>query len=195
MKAKTTSILLLLSILIAAYVISTTQFDYDYISTVVATIVAGLGIFGVWIQLKRDANIKEAEFLMNFNFTFITTDKLVAMEQKLERCRTKGETLTLEGEERQQLIDYLVYLESFAPLVLNKMVRLDVIDDLFGYRYFIAVNNKQVQELELCPEAQYYRGCFKLYQAWKEYRKRCGLPIPMEETALDRTQEYKQYVQ
>jgi len=158
MKAKTTSMLLLLSILIAAYVISTTQFDYDYISTVVATIVAGLGIFGVWIQLKRDANIKEAEFLINFNFTFITTDKLVAMEQKLERCRTKGETLTLEGEERQQLIDYLVYLESLAPLVINRMVHLEIVDNLFSYRYFVAVNNPEIQAFELFPEAEFYRG-------------------------------------
>ena len=79
MKRKTTGILLLTTILIAAYVVSTCFFDYSYISTVVATVVAGLGIFGVCIQLKKEADITEAEFLMNFNFTFITTEKFVAL--------------------------------------------------------------------------------------------------------------------
>ena len=37
------------------------------------------------------------------------------------------------------------------------------VDDLFSYRFFLAMNNKEVQEFELGPEAEYYRGCFKLY--------------------------------
>lgn len=193
MHNKTTSVLLLMVILIAGYVASTLYFDYTYVSTVVATVVAAMGIFGVWIQLKKEASIKEAEFLMNFNFTFITTEKLVSMEQKLERCMKQGEKLDLEGENRQQLIDYLVYLESIAPLVLNKMIRLEVIDDLFGYRFFIAVNNEQVQEEELCKDAEYYRGCFKLYKVWSAYREKNGLEIPLKDSALAKSDVYKQY--
>ncbi len=194
MQWKNSSMMTFCIIMSVLYVISTQFFDFNYVSTVVATVVAGFGIFGVWIQLKKETDIKEAEFLMNFNFTFITTEKFVRMEKRLEHARKSGEPMTFTDEERQELIDYLVYLESFAPLVLKKMVRLEVIDDLFGYRFFIAVNNKDVQELELCPEAQYYRGCFKLYQEWKAYRLENNLDIPMDETGLDKWADFGRYI-
>lgn len=185
--------LALISVLIAAYLISTRYWDYTYISTIVATIVAALGIFGVWIQLKKEADIKEAEFLMSFNFTFITTEKFVEMEKKLEHYRKTGESMNFTEEDRQNLIDYLVYLESFAPLILNKMVRLEIVDNLFGYRYFLAVNNPEVQAFELCIEAEYYRGCFAVYRKWKEYRIKKNLPIPLESTELDRWEGFEKY--
>lgn len=193
MRRKTPTLLLIATILISAYIVSTCYFDYSYISTVVATIVAALGIFGVCIQLKKEADITEAEFLMNFNFTFLTTEKFVAMERALEAARKANEPLVVTEENRQDLIDYLVYLESFAPLVLNKMVRLDVVDDLFSYRYFIAVNNEGVQKAELIPEGAYYRGCYSLYRVWKKYRKKKGLDIPMDETALDKVEVFEKY--
>lgn len=91
------------------------------------------------------------------------------------------------------MIDYLVYLESLAPLIINRIVRLNVIDDLFGYRYFIAVNNREVQDMELITkeDAPFYCGCYKLYPIWKEYRLNKCLPIPMEETGLDHHPMYE----
>lgn len=193
MNRKSIWILLLATIFTAAYVVSTCFFDYSYVSTIVATVVAGLGIFGVCFQLKKEADIKEAEFLMNFNFTFLTTEKFVSMERKLEECRKKNLTLNVTDDNRQDLIDYLVYLESFAPLVQKKMVRLDIVDNLFGYRFFIAMNNKGVQDSELIPEGNYYRGCYSLYRVWKAYRKDHGLEIPMKSNSLDLCPEFEQF--
>ncbi len=190
MKRRSIALLLLATILIAAYVVSTCYFDYSYISTVVATVVAALGIFGVCIQLKKEADITEAEFLMNFNFAFLTTEKFVAMERALEDAMKGNKPLEITAENRQDLIDYLVYLESLAPLILNGMLRLDVVDDLFGYRFFIAVNNPGVQEKELCPEGKYYRGIFSLYRVWAKHR---GNDIPMKETSLDKKPEFELY--
>ena len=174
-------------ILVSAYVACSFVWDYEKLSTIVATAVAAMGIFGVWFQLRKEATIKEAEFLMNYNFAFITTEKFVQIERLLETSYKTGKPLELPQENRQDLIDYLVYLESLAPLIINKMVRLNVIDDLFGYRYFIAVNNKEVQAMELSTkeDAPFYRGCYKLYPIWKEHRLKKCLPIPMEETGLD----------
>lgn len=193
MKRRGIALLLLATILIAAYVVSTCYFDYEYISAVVATVVAALGIFGVCIQLKKEADITEAEFLMNFNFAFLTTEKFVAMERALEDAMKAKKSLEVTAENRQNLIDYLVYLESLAPLILNGMLRLDVVDDLFGYRFFIAVNNPGVQEKELCPEGKYYRGIFSLYRVWAKYRGRKRIEIPMEETSLDKHEAFEKY--
>ena len=190
-RRKTILVLTLMVILLAAYVASTRYIDYDYISTVVATIVATVGIFGVWYQLKKDSDIKEAEFLMDYNFSFLTTEKFVRMEHRLENHFKEKATLVLAPEDRQDLVDYLVYLESLAPLILNRMIRLEVVDDLFGYRYFIAVNNPVVQQEELNPYAMYYRGCFRVYRMWSDYRKKKGLTIQLEETALIKEESKK----
>ena len=193
MTRKTIFILSCMTIFLAGYVISTCFWDYGYVSTIAATIIAALGIFGVWFQLKKESDIKEAEFLMNYNFTFLTTEKFVQMEHRLENAMNHATPLNLSENDRQDLTDYLVYLESLAPLVLNKMIRLEVVDDLFGYRYFIAVNNPEVQEEELCKDGQYYRGCFSLYRVWKDYRKTKDLPIPMMENSLDKQPAFEKY--
>ena len=36
-----------------------------------------------------------------------------------------------------------------------------------AYRYFIAVNNPVVQELELIPYKDYYQGIIKVFKDWK----------------------------
>lgn len=193
MRRKGILMLLLIVIFVAAYLISTCFIDYNYVSTVVATIVAGLGIFGVWFQLKKDADIKEAEFLMDYNFSFLTEDKFVKMERRLELDMKGTAPLNLTDDEKQDLVDYLVYLESLAPLIRSKLVRLEMVDDLFGYRYFIAVNNPVVQESELFPDAEYYRGCFSVYQMWSDYRTTRGIIVPRNNTALDKWSDFDKY--
>ena len=85
------------------------------------------------------------------------------------------------SKEYQQIVNYLVYLEAFVPLILNEQLHLEDVDDLFGYRYFIAVNNPVLQEMELFRERSYYRGCFKVYDKWKKHREKdpLGCVIPM----------------
>ncbi len=41
-----------------------------------------------------------------------------------------------------------------------------MIDDLMSYRYFIAMNNPVVQEIELLEYPDFYKGCIQIYQKW-----------------------------
>ena len=71
-----------------------------------------------------------------------------------------------------------------AALIKRNVMHLGVIDDLFAYRFFIAVNNPVVQKFELLPYANYYQGCFELSEMWtKEWRK-AGRAIPLDRYAL-----------
>lgn len=79
----------------------------------------------------------------------------------------------LISEDYQKIINYLVYLESFVPLLIHKQLHLEDVDDLFGYRYFIAVNNPVLQQNELLKESKYYNGCFKIYKEWRDYCMGC----------------------
>ena len=67
-----------------------------------------------------------------------------------------GLNMSRTSPECQKMINYLVYLESLAALVFRQVIHLDVIDDLFSYRFFLAVNNPVVQECELLPYADFY---------------------------------------
>ena len=46
-----------------------------------------------------------------------------------------------------------------AKAYLNDVIEIKHVDDLFAYRYFIAMNNPVVQEISLKEYPQHYRGC------------------------------------
>lgn len=86
------------------------------------------------------------------------------------------------SREYQEIINYLVYLESFVPLLIHKQIKISEIDDLFGYRYFIAMNNPVLQQNELFKEYTYYRGCWKIYDEWINARNG---NIPMKQFQVE----------
>ncbi len=122
--------------------------------------------------MKRSKDMEEATFIMEMNNNFISNDKQTRIEHELEKYYAQtlnvkdnpelNLDLDIESKDRQQLVNYLVYMEGLAALVEKGVLRLGVIDDLFAYRFFIAVNNPIVQKTELLPYANYYQVCFKL---------------------------------
>ena len=78
------------------------------------------------------------------------------------------EKYRIDGPDRQNLVNYLVHLEGIASLVNTGVLRLETITDLMAYRYFIAVNNPIVKELELKPYAAFYQGIYMIYDSWAE---------------------------
>lgn len=175
--------------------------DFSSFADVVTTITAIIGAVAIWFQMKRESDIKEAEFVMNYNTTFIENQQYVELEQKLELYRKHIEAggnpeefePVLTEENRQTIINYLVYHEALAVFVKKRVLSLEGIDDLFAYRFFLVMNNPEIQAKELCPEALYYQGCFRLHKDWTKYRKDKGLYILLEETSLEKTDEYKKY--
>lgn len=113
-------------------------------------------------------------------------------DRDIENNRLKNSEI---GQEYQNIVNYLVYLESFAPLIMYNRVDLNEIDDLYGYRYFIAMNNPVIQEMELFPFRDYYNGCFSIYERWKEHRcknKSLSEIMPLESfDLLSRWEIYK----
>ena len=61
--------------------------DLNILLNCITAITAILGVFGVWIQLRRENQIKEAEFIMEYNNSFISNQELVKVEHLLELSR------------------------------------------------------------------------------------------------------------
>lgn len=122
---------------------------------------------------------QEQEFMAFCDDVFHTKEYYYTEEPGGEKSRI-DDTKCI-SKEYQEIVNYLVYLESFVPLIIHEQLKLDEVDDLFGYRYFIAMNNPVLQVNELCRERPYYRGCFEAYEKWNDHRKKDtrGFVVPM----------------
>lgn len=162
----------------------------DMISGVIAAIAAGLVLYelkGNEQERIRQNNIEEASFILQYNQAFIQDPNMTEVENLLEKNAFYDlPSPIITDENRQKFVNYLVYLEGLAPLILNGILTFEHIDNLMAYRFFLAVNNSELQDKELVPFADYYCGCFKLYKKWKEYRLNNRLEIPLSEYSLDR---------
>lgn len=184
------------------FIFGCTVFPLSEVATVVTTVTAIVGAFAIWFQMKRERDIHEAEFVMNYNTSFIENEEFVQLENQLEEYKKKMEQTgerrlnkeILTESNRQSFINYLVYHEALAVFVKKGILSIENIDDLFAYRFFLIMNNPEVQEKELCPEAIYYHGCFWLHKTWTEYRKKKGLYTLLEETSLDKTDSYNEHI-
>ena len=152
----------------------------------------------------KEASIKEAEFILQYNQAFIQDPNMTEVEHMLEKELMEGEKVKITDENRQSFINYLVYLEGLAPLILHGILKLEDIDDLMAYRFFLAVDNEALKMDQLYPYAEYYRGCFKLYKKWKSYRTELGRDcvwdkkeksFPEENQPLDEWKEYNKYAE
>lgn len=182
-------VLVVVLYLIAVYFSS----DISTLSTILSTITALIAAVAFWMQLKRTENLDEANFIMSLNEQFISNDEMTRVEQALELyfAQDFGEqngslklVLERDHDDCQRLINYLVYMEGLAALIKRDVMHLGVIDDLFAYRFFIAVNNPIVQQFELLPYANYYQGCFELSEMWTKKWRKAGRQIPLDQYAL-----------
>lgn len=174
-------------------------------ATIVTTILAIVAAVAFWMEFRSNERINEAQLIMELNDQFVSNAQFTRVELELEkyyaqyvRAMQAGESvedipfgidLDVYDENRQSVVNYLVHLEGIAALVNEGVLHLKVITDLMAYRYFIAVNNPIVQEKELLPYQEYYRGCFRLYDKWSQ--ELGADKVPMREHALDKKTERK----
>ncbi len=184
-------------------VIGLSDEQIDTVSGIGEVVVAlGAAILIIYqLEQERDIEqhenaIEEAQFILQYNQSFIQDPNMTKVESVLERYMNGSDRNNfLNDSNRQDFINYLVYLECLATLILRNTISIEVCDDLMSYRFFLAVNNPVLQEEELFPYANYYLGCLKLYRKWKQYKKANGLKIPMDnETPLDRWVEFEKCI-
>lgn len=192
-------------IIVAVYIVVSFFIPVDPFSKRITTVTALISAVAFWLQFKRSERLNESNFIMNLNNQFISNKDMTMVEHELELYYNQflsnfpgkneltiddvkdlhlGISQSRTNEQCQKLINYLVYLESLAALVENQVIHINVIDDLFSYRFFLAVNNPVVQYGELLPYSDFYQGIFSLSEKWlKNHRKR-KIPIPMEQFCL-----------
>lgn len=183
----------LIFIIICYSVVAYNTEDITKLSTILTTITAIIATGSFWIQLERSKNLDEANFIMTLNDQFIANDNMTRIEHILAwyfNDFAKGKeakldlNLDLRHDDRLRLINYLVYMEGLAALVKRDVMHLGIIDDLFAYRFFIAVNNPVVQQTELLPYKEFYKGCYDLSEMWTKKWREEKRSIPLDQYSL-----------
>ena len=164
------------------------------IANVVTIITAIVGAVALFVQFKKDKDINMASFVIDYSVQFYDIYHLENILNELEKCRVDNSYKLDIKKNYQDIVAYLQWLESLAALVNSNLLSIDKIDDVLSYRFFLIVNNKQVQEAEIIPCREFYRGIFKLYSEWSQYKKKKGLTIIFEDNALSNIPEYNEIV-
>lgn len=156
------------------------------ISNVVTIITAIVGAVALFVQFKKDKDLNMASFVIDYSVQFYDIYNLTDIMDELEKCRVDKKYKLDVQKYYKDIVAYLEWLESLAALVNSNILSIEKIDDVLSYRFFLIVNNKQVQDAEIIPCKEFYRGIFKLYEEWSAYKKKRGRLIIFEENELSK---------
>ncbi len=143
---------------------------------------AVLGVVLLATEIYQSRKITEGDFLSDLNSTFVNNEDY-------KRAYTLFENYDFENLpdidlENIHLSNYLTFFEVFQLLIERGTLTVDMLNDLFGYRFFIAVHNPYVQRKKLVKSPENFKNLYKLEKTWMDYRKKHGLPIFHEEYSL-----------
>ena len=150
-------------------------------TTLLTTITTITGIFSVFVEMKRSADIAECEFIFSLQKQFEDNEIIQEVFKNLDNVYSDGEKIEIE---RRKMVSYLTFFEMMCSLIIKGVLKIEDIDALYAYPFFIAMNNKEIQDTELIKFRQFYRNIFTVYPKWFKYRKFHEFEIPYENNKL-----------
>ena len=198
MKNKRNIYLTILSvILIVLGLLSSLFLEEGFANRVINVITACTAVIGavaLFYQFKRDKKLNEASFLVEYSQQFYSTYDCADLMNELEKCRADPSYTIDIQKYYQKIVGYLEWMETLATLVNSGLLPIKRIDNVMSYRFFLIVNNKQIQEKELVPSREFYRSIYDLYPNWVAYKKKHSLPIVLIENDLSLTDGFNEII-
>ena len=145
-------------------------------------IIAAMSVVLLGIELFQTRKVSEGEFLANLNQMFVENESY-----------RKAYTL-FENYDFENCPDLELKIVEYSQDTLT----IDMFDDLFGYRFFIAVHNPYVQKQKLVKLPNNFRNLYRLERDWRKYREKKGTAVFHDEYSLDKqlnNETYKAVVQ
>lgn len=140
----------------------------ESISNSVTVVTAIIGAVAIWYQLKKDHDISKADFIFSLNNTFHENNNIEYIYTKLKQYRDL-EDITFTEEDGRKMGDYIMYFEIMNYLIDQRIVTIEMVNKLFANKFFIFVNNPDVQKYQLIYSA-INAPILELYSKWYNYR-------------------------
>lgn len=165
------------------------------VSQILGSFLTGVGLIAIWIQFKHDKELNEADFLIRLNSNFITNSSLNEIYDRLEKNKSERQINNpFKDEDIINMANYLTYFEPFYMLIQKKIMKIEKLDPLLSYRFFLATNNKYMQQMLLVKNADAFENIYLLYRLWLDYRIKKGNEIIQSEFCLSKYEEYKKFI-
>ena len=138
--------------------------------------VVGLGITILFTiqQLYESKEIARATFIMELNQNFVGNSDYMRTYNILQSIYDNRNNTDNQNEppviEKGSISNYLTFFETIYILKNRGVLTFAVIDDLFAYRFFMAVHSELFQNSKLGPQPENFINIFKLEKEWLEYR-------------------------
>ena len=133
-----------------------------------------LGTIFIAVELKNGQNVTCSDMLIDLNNYFHDSDRLMKVYEALEkRCDNPEDCADVWADVKEvEIMQYCTFFENLFLLYRNEVATIEDLDDLFGYRFFIFLNNPFIQENYILPTSSSFIQIFKLYEVWIKYRKK-----------------------
>ena len=182
-----------IGVLIIVMLLLFTLFLDDSLGSRIVTIItvgtALIGAVSLLIHYRRDKNISQASFILEYAKYFYSLSDVEDTMFLLDEYRN-GNRESIKKIKYNGIVNYLVWCEELSSLVQRGIIDFETIDNLFSYNFFLITNNKYIQEKELVPQAEFYKGVFFLHYAWTKYKKDTKQSIINEDESLDKVLDY-----
>ena len=161
--------------------------SYDGVSLWI-TLLEVIGVLGTIIiavmQLRDSKEISRATFIVELNRTFVENSDYTeiynalqnCLDRKCDYCKEEGcdPTHCEIHFEKSKISNYLTFFETIYILYKKEVISFDIIDDLFAYRFFLAVHSRLIQQEKLIPQPYNFKNIFLLENEWIDYRIKHG---------------------
>lgn len=147
--------------------------------------------FAVFIQIKGSRDLAIGEFILNLQQEYSANEKNCDLFIKCWNSLKDKEPLELKKEDRADILNYLTFFESLYIMVENNILSLEILDELFGRRFFVVVNNVEIQKKDLAENYLYYLNVYRLHALWKEYRCENNNNLFSDDNALQEKKDSK----
>lgn len=184
-----------ITFVIILILISTLLIEGEYasrIATIVTISTAIIGASALFVQYKRDKEVHQASFILEYARYFYSLNKIDETMDFLDKYRL-GDKKDIDKIPYDGVLHYLTWCEELSIFVQKGILDIETMDNLFSYVFFLITNNKYIQELELVPQAEFYKGTFYLHKVWTDYKKNTKQPIVNEEESLNKVSNYLKY--
>ena len=190
------SIIVIISTALLVIGVAVSSFLTQYsstISSVVTTITAIIGAVALYIQFKKDKEIDQASFMIEFHESFYSIDGNSEILNILdEQANGNFKDDLTDKKYYKSIMGYLGWIRTLCSLIENDVLEIKKIDEIFSYKFFALTNNKQVQDVELVTNSKYYEIVYRVHQKWMDYKRKNNKSIVFENTSLDKALCYQQ---
>jgi len=193
------TILITLGIFLIAIISNSEPFKEivsPYINTL-ANLTAAGGVIALFFQFKRERDLNEADFILRINNEFMMNESMSRIYKILEESKVEGQNENpFDKDDIIDMANYITYFDPFYSLIKRKIVKIESVDPILAYRFFLAINNKYMQQMLLCADNKEiaWESIYKLHSYWSKYRVDLNREIWQSNYSLSENKCYNKIV-